>query len=64
MICSGPCTELLQHIGWKFHAARPGLKPERFYGFSGKSIQTKVEMSSVEGEVQRTGEGGEGILVM
>ena len=29
-----------------------------------KSIQTKVEMPSVNGEEQRTGEGEEGILVM
>jgi len=34
------CSRCYNHIGWKFTAAKSGLKPLKFYGFSRKSINS------------------------
>ena len=35
---------LRAHIGWKFTASSSRLVPEKFYGFSRKSIESKREV--------------------
>ena len=39
------CGTCHNHIGWKFTAAKTNLKPEKFYGFSGKSINATIMTS-------------------
>jgi len=38
------CLGCWNHIGWKFTATNTKLKPEKFYGFSRRSIESKVEV--------------------
>jgi len=38
------CLGCWSHIGWKFTATNPKLRPEKFYGFSRKNIEAKVEV--------------------
>eukprot|EP00092_Neocalanus_flemingeri_P092343 GFUD01117211.1.p1 GENE.GFUD01117211.1~~GFUD01117211.1.p1 ORF type:complete len:545 (-),score=176.61 GFUD01117211.1:89-1723(-) len=38
------CLGCWNHIGWKFTAINPKLRPEKFYGFSRRSIEAKVEV--------------------
>eukprot|EP00088_Acartia_fossae_P048568 TRINITY_DN5300_c1_g1_i1.p1 TRINITY_DN5300_c1_g1~~TRINITY_DN5300_c1_g1_i1.p1 ORF type:complete len:511 (+),score=87.64 TRINITY_DN5300_c1_g1_i1:54-1586(+) len=36
------CSRCFNHIGWKFTAAKDGLRPDKFYGFSRKSISSAL----------------------
>jgi len=38
------CLGCWNHIGWKFTSTNSKLKPEKFYGFSRRSIEAKVEV--------------------
>jgi len=38
------CLGCWNHIGWKFTSTNPKLRPEKFYGFSRRSIEAKVEV--------------------
>jgi len=38
------CSGCWAHIGWKFTATSSRLVPEKFYGFSRKSIETRREV--------------------
>jgi len=40
------CSRCYNHIGWKFTVAKEGLKPDKFYGFSRKSISSALSSSS------------------
>ena len=48
------CLGCWSHIGWKFTATQSKLTPAKFYGFSRKNIEAKVEVpesgSDMEGE--------------
>ena len=38
------CLGCWSHIGWKFTATQSKLSPAKFYGFSRKNIEAKVEV--------------------
>lgn len=38
------CLGCSNHIGWKFTSTNSKLRPEKFYGFSRRSIEAKVEV--------------------
>ena len=38
------CLYFRAHIGWKFTASSSRLVPEKFYGFSRKSIESRAEV--------------------
>lgn len=42
------CNGCWNHIGWKFTASSSRLAPEKFYGFSRKSIEARVEVPAKE----------------
>jgi len=42
------CLGCWSHIGWKFTATNPKLRPEKFYGFSRKNIEAKVEVPETD----------------
>ena len=38
------CLGCWSHIGWKFTATSAKLRPEKFYGFSRKNVEARVEV--------------------
>ena len=38
------CLGCWGHIGWKFTATSAKLRPEKFYGFSRKNVEARVEV--------------------
>ena len=52
------CLGCWSHIGWKFTATQSKLSPQKFYGFSRKNIEAKVEVpeggSDLEKEPEST----------
>ena len=42
------CLGCWGHIGWKFTATSTTLRPEKFYGFSRKNVEARVEVPDTE----------------
>lgn len=57
------CLGCWNHIGWKFTSTNPKLRPEKFYGFSRKSIEAKVEVPDTP-DTEGAGEGDTSQIVM
>eukprot|EP00092_Neocalanus_flemingeri_P026199 GFUD01028396.1.p1 GENE.GFUD01028396.1~~GFUD01028396.1.p1 ORF type:complete len:501 (-),score=156.82 GFUD01028396.1:23-1525(-) len=57
------CLGCWNHIGWKFTAFNPNLRPEKFYGFSRRSIEAKVEVPD-QPDSEDAEEGGTSHIVM
>jgi len=49
------CLGCWNHIGWKFTSTNHKLRPEKFYGFSRRNIEAKVEVPEQEQDSE-TGE--------
>ena len=47
------CLGCWSHIGWKFIATNRKLKPDKFYGFSRKNIEAKVEVPRDDDEAEQ-----------
>jgi len=56
------CLGCSNHIGWKFTSTNPKLRPEKFYGFSRRSIEAKVEVP--DQPKPEDGEGGTSQIIM
>ena len=57
------CLGCWNHIGWKFTATNSKLRPEKFYGFSRRSIEAKVEVPD-QPDSEDPGEGDSSLIVM
>ena len=57
------CLGCWSHIGWKFTATNTKLRPEKFYGFSRRSIEAKVEVPD-QPDSEDPGEGDSSLIVM
>jgi len=56
------CLGCSNHIGWKFTSTNPKLRPEKFYGFSRRSIEAKVEVP--DQPKPEDGDGGTSQIIM
>ena len=60
------CLGCWSHIGWKFVATNRKLKPEKFYGFSRKNIEAKVEVpdESTDGDNDESENAENSVIVI
>ena len=58
------CLGCWSHIGWKFTATQSKLSPAKFYGFSRKNIEAKVEVPEGGSDTEEEPETSQSDMIM
>ena len=58
------CLGCWSHIGWKFTATESKLSPQKFYGFSRKNIEAKVEVPEGGSDMEEEPETNQSDMIM